>query len=645
MKVRFPQSRGLRYVSILATLIGLLAIDAAYAGLRFRSTFKSAACDLKRATDGIDDLDMDRATDLLDSAAEEVAAARGYLGHPGLRLVSLVPGLSDDLGALDALSAMAQEAVAAGQSGAGAAREMGLAEGGSLSALYDDGQVRFETLGRGAQAIGDASEDLGDAQGFLDEAPRPSIGQIRSAIAAARRLLGEARTQLADAKVVLDAMPALLGEQTPRRYFLSFQTPSEARGAGGLMGVYGILEIADGRISLEKVAPVRELVPKLKGSVEAEEWFTDLYGNLDALSGWREAGLSPTFPAVAEVWLRMYEKAIGESLDGVIAMDPFVVADLTRGTGPIVGEGLDTEVGPDNAADVLLKDIYVEFERREDEQNAYLRSLVDALWDKLATGEVDGTELIKGMAHAIRTQHLKMYSRTETEQLALERAGLSGDPARHGSNVQMVFHNNLSATKVDYFLERTQSINVVVGEDGSARILTTVQLFNDAPRGELDVLKETDLNELPAGLNRMGLFFMLPEGAVIDQFFTGAVTNTYFDGMEGGVYPIAWKVLEAQVQETIQVAVSYTIEDFVTFKNGRASLRFTVLPQVLVRPDALDVTVSAPSGYRIGPVSGAGSVDPFRFEGQLNSPRTFALRIAAPDVAIDKEAKLSDACN
>jgi hypothetical protein len=326
-------------------------------------------------------------------------------------------------------------------------------------------------------------------------------------------------------------------------------------------------------------------------------------------------------------------------------MDPFVVADLTRGTGPIVGEGLETEVGPDNAADVLLKDIYVEFERREDEQNAYLRSLVDALWDKLATGEVDGTELIKGMAHAIRTQHLKMYSRTETEQLALERAGLSGDPAHHGPNVQMVFHNNLSATKVDYFLERTQSINVVVGEDGSARILTTVQLFNDAPRGELDVLKETDLNELPAGLNRMGLFFMLPEGAVIDQFFTGAVTNTYFDGMEGGVYPIAWKVLEAQVQETIQVAVSYTIEDFVTIKNGRASLRFTVLPQVLVRPDALDVTVSAPSGYRIGPVSGAGSVDPFRFEGQLNSPRTFALRIAAPDVAIDKEAKLSDACN
>jgi hypothetical protein len=142
----------------------------------------------------------------------------------------------------------------------------------------------------------------------------------------------------------------------------------------------------------------------------------------------------------------------------------------------------------------------------------------------------------------------------------------------------------------------------------------------------------------------MGLFFMLPESAAIDQFFTGAVANTYFDGNEGDRYPVAWKVLDAQVQETLQSAVSYTVEDFVVFRNDQARMRFTLLPQVLVRPDDIEVTISVPENYRIGSASGAVGDEPFHFEGQLNAPRTFALRIAGPDARIAKEAKLSDAC-
>ncbi|MFP5299487.1 MAG: DUF4012 domain-containing protein, partial [Actinomycetota bacterium] len=477
MKLRIiPRRRGLRVVAALVAILVLVALDGVYAGLRFRSSFKGAACNLKRAIDRIQELDVDRGIERLRMAEDLVRASRGYLGHPSVALASVMPFVGDDVRALKALSGVAREAVGAGLEGAEAAETMGLAGEGSLSALYSEGQVRFDTIESGIDALSGALDSLRAAESILEDSPRPSIGQVRSAFFGASRIVDDALEQIDRARRVMTALPGLLGAEGPRRYFLAFQTPTEARGGGGLVGVYGILEIDDGRLNLVEIAPIRELVPKLTGTIDAPDWYRDLYGTLDALGGWREANLTPTFPASSRALLAMYELALDERLDGVIAMDPFVVQDLTRGTGPISAPGLAVDVGPDNAAQVLLFDIYREFERREDEQNAYLRDLVDSLWKKLAQGDVDGAELAKGLAHSIRTQHLKMYSADPDEQAALQDAGLSGDPRHYGPNVQMVFHNNFAANKVDYFLRRTQEITMVLDERGNADVVTTVQL-------------------------------------------------------------------------------------------------------------------------------------------------------------------------
>lgn len=641
-----PRRRGLRVVVALVVVLFLLAADGVYAGLRFRSSFKSAACNLKRAIDRIQEFDVDRGIERLRLADELVAAARGYLGHPSVGLASVLPFVGDDVRALKALSGVAREAVAAGLDGADAAETMGLAGEGSLSALYSRGRVRFDTIEQGLAALGAASQRLQEARAMLDDAPRPSIGQVRSAFFGASRLVDDSLEQIDKARRVMTALPGLLGAEEPRRYFLAFQTPTEARGGGGLVGVYGILEIDDGRLDLVKIAPIRNLVPKLTGTIEAPDWYEDLYGTLDALGGWREANLTPTFPASSKALLSMYELALGETLDGVIAMDPFVVQDLTRGTGPITAPGLDIEVGPENAAEVLLHDIYIEFAHREDEQNVYLRDLVDALWQRLGKGDVDGEQLAKGLAHAIHTQHLKMYSTDPIGQQALGDAGLSGDPRHFGPNIQMVFHNNFAANKVDYFLRRTQDITMVIDEEGNADVITTVQLRNNAPRGELGVLKKSDLNELPAGLNRMGLFYLMPEGAEVKDFFTGAVSNTYIDGIEAGVYPVAWKVLDIQVQQQAQNAVSYRVPGLVEFVEDEGRLKFTLLPHVLVTPDEVSFRVVAPDGYRIGrDEPGARySDEPFTFEGELKAPKTFELNLIGSGGRVPQATSLSSAC-
>lgn len=646
MDVKLPSSRGLRFVLALGLVLALLAADGVYAGLRFRSSFKAAACNLKRATDRIEDLDLDRGIERLRMAEELVAASRGYLGHPAVAVATYVPWMSSNVRALKSLSGVAREAVQAGLGGAAAAETMGLAGEGSLSALYKDGQVQFDTLAEGSAAITEALERLDRAEEILEGSPRPSIGQIRSAFFGAQRIVRDALAQLTGARDVLDALPGLLGANGPRRYFLAFQTPSEARGGGGLVGVYGVLNAEDGRLDLEKVAPIRELVPKLEGVVTGPDWFKDLYGRIGGLNEWRSANMSPSFPSVARVLLRMYLKATGERLDGVIAMDPFVVQQLTRGTGPVRAEGLDVDVGPDNAERVLLHDIYVEFAGREDEQNAYLRDLVDQLWKKLGRGEVDGTELAKGLAEAIRTQHLRMFTLVPTEAKALDETGLSGDPTFYGPHVQTVFHNNFAANKIDYFIQRTQKVSVVITEDGDAQIVTTLSIANNAPRGDRSLLKKSDLNEIPSGVSRMGVFFSIPEGAEIREFFTGAIQNTFFRGLESGIYPTAWKLVDAQVQETIQLAISYTVPDMVSFVEDEGLFELTLLPQVLVNPDRLDLRVVPPDGFRMGrnePGARYGT-EPFTFEGELKAPKTLEFNLIGPDGTVPTATSLGSAC-
>ena len=638
--------RRLRFAPIFFTLLLLLLADAAYAGLRFRSTFKSSACNLKRATDRIERFDIAQAGAHLERALDQAETSASLLRHPSVSLGSFLPWIGDDVKALRALTEVAEQSSLAGLSGLEAAESMGISGSNSLSALYDDGRVQFEAVERGRGAVAEASEYLRRADEALEGSPRPNLGPVRSAFFGAGRIVDEAVDSLSDGESILASVPSLLGGRGVRRYFLAFQTPSEARGGGGLIGVYGILEARDGELSLEKVAPIRDLVPLLKDPVTAPEWFEDLYRNLDALAGWREANQSPTFPTTAEVLLKMYEASVGERLDGMIAMDPLVLAALTEATGPIKARGYPDPVGPDNAGTILMRNIYLDFEQREDEQNAFLKDLVDRLYRKLGSGDIDGSALTKALAESIRTQHLKMYARSPIDQDALSQLGIAGDPESYGPNVQMVFHNNFAANKIDWYLQRGQDITIKINDDGSADVVTIASVSNGAPPGQKSLLKKSDVNELPAGLNVMSLHFMLPEGSKVKEFYLDNTPSTYFDGKEAGIYPVAYKPLQLRVQDAATVSVAYKVPDLVEFVGDNGNFFLTFVPQALVRPDDFNLRIIPPEGFRIGlDEPGARfSDEAFVQEGKLTGVKRLPLRVVGPDVAIPEGSSLGAAC-
>jgi hypothetical protein len=394
----------------------------------------------------------------------------------------------------------------------------------------------------------------------------------------------------------LRVAPSILGEGPPRRYLLAFQSPSEARGSGGFMGLYGVLSARDGRIDLGSVGPVQDLLLRPSQAVFAPSWFETRYEPFAGTWQWQQANLAGDFPSVARVWLRMYRRSTGIDLDGVIAMDPLALGQMTRATGPLVGQGWPVEVDYENVSRVLLHDVYERFDARPEAQNRYLGSLVRELWRRLIRGDVNVGGLAVGLIEATATQHLKVYVNDDRAEAGLSEAGLDGSFRASGANVQFLWHNNLAANKIDYFMRRSISTTVVLTQAGDAKVLSEVSLRNSAPEGFPSEIMGSGAGGDRPGLNRMQINLLLPRRTHIDGYALEGRSRPVLSEEEAG-FPVLWDIVEIEPQSTVAFRVAYTIPAAVDLSSGRGVFEMILFPQALVTPDSYSVRVVPPFEY------------------------------------------------
>lgn len=611
----------------LALTCALVAGDLAVSGTSAALRLRSSACSLLAAARAAEHGRLGAARRRLADAARSAAAARAALASPAFAAARLTAAGRD----LGAAAALADAAGGAALAGLEAASALGAAP---LRALYRGGRVDLTALGEAAAALGRAAAPLRRALDAVQAAPRPHLGPLAQALRAARARLRRGLGALGRVGALLDAAPGLLGAGAPRRYFLALQSPSEARGGGGLVGVYGVLAADGGALELERIDPIRALVPRLVHPVGGPRWFKRAYGDLLGLSEWREANLTPAFPVSARVLLEMYEASTGERLDGVIALDPYVLAEVIGATGPLRTHGLDVTLTRANAERVLLHDIYVHYQGREMAQNSYLKRLVARVQRRLESGRFDPAALARGLARAAAAQHLKVYVTERAAQEALAAAGLSGDPRRHTRSLQMVFHNNFAANKVDYFLHRSVTTQVQIERDGDALVTVSIELDNRAPAHGTSVLTRSGIRRsLPAGLNQMTLHTVVPQGAEISAAYVDGHPVRPTVAREGR-NRAASLVLELPAGQRAVVDVLYRWPGAVR----AGALGLTLFPQATVNPDRYTVEVVPPPGHHVaGPARAQGRADgSVAVSGTLGAPLQlrFALRPGAgPGVA------------
>jgi hypothetical protein len=82
---------------------------------------------------------------------------------------------------------------------------------------------------------------------------------VAPSVRAAQRSLADLDASASQARTAAELIPAMLGADRPRRYFMAFQNSAEARGAGGLLGAYGVLEADRGRLRVLRLGSNTDL--------------------------------------------------------------------------------------------------------------------------------------------------------------------------------------------------------------------------------------------------------------------------------------------------------------------------------------------------------------------------------------------------
>ena len=477
------------------------------------------------------------------------------------------------------------------------------AEGGRLDVQ------RMRTFGERMVAADDA---LRKARTALDATTGPWLVPIianRSRTLDAQ--LRDAQRTTRNAREVLSVVPTMLGADGPRRYLLVVGNPAEARGSGGVIGNFGELTAVDGKLSLARFGRTQELnsdgKPGDQRRITGPADYVAAYAPDGEAPVWSNVNISPDFPSVAAVMAQLYPQSGGQLIDGVVSADPVALASLLRLTGPVRVDSWPQPISADNAAKLLMFDLYAAFGDVPNGRQARIGLLGDvsqAVWKALTTAALPAPATMTATLNdAVAGRHLQLWSARPDEEAYLDRIGVSGSASPRGGDLFGVMVNNATASKIEWFLERTTSYRVSLDPaTGAATATATVVLHNTAPGSGL----ATDLigNQIGNPVGSTSLF--------VSAYSAGKPTSATIDGKPFDVFTgtelgrhvqTGWVYLAAGESATLRF--TYRLDP-----DRSGSYRLALLRQPTPRDaDTVDVHVSLPPGWRASTVVGMAPRD------------------------------------
>lgn len=336
--------------------------------------------------------------------------------------------------------------------------------------------------------------------------------------------------------------PSMLGADGPRTYFMGFQTNAEARGAGGLLGGFGILRFDDGKPSVDSLGPNSDFnKPFTPFSVNPE--YDEEYGFTNPTTDFRNSNQSSHFPYTAQIWKSLWAQQSGMNVDGVIAIDPIALSYILGATGPVTMPDGET-ITKDNVVELTESTVYARFPDPNDQsgRKRYLQGIATEVVKKITKPVESPRELLDALGRAVSERRISVWSSSPSDQALLEQTPLAhvipDDPAPFAS----VVINNLGGNKMDYYLDR-QIEYVADGCDGDRRQSTvTIRLTNtlkdatglpDYVAGRLGFHPEIAAN-IPRGTMLTSVRLLTTKGANVTSVLVNGQRTRVFGATERG---------------------------------------------------------------------------------------------------------------
>ncbi len=630
---RRSRSRSLAFVALGAlTVFAVMALLTLLAGLNSKRGLDRGRVDLQEGKKALVDGDLGRATDAFGRAERSFAEAQAQASSGLGAVVRAVPVLGRNLDVVAGAALAGRELATAGAqlTSAVAALPDGL---GSLAP--QQGRLPVDDIASLSDDVRSADAHAAAAVAAIDDTPSSLLaGPVAGARAEVQDQVTKAATTLRSASLLLGAFPAFAGADGPRHYLLVAESPAEQRGTGGIWGAYAILTADRGELSVSSFRGVLTLPELAPDDVPAPN--PDYRRNYDAYGGagsFRDLNMTPDFPSAARAALGNYEVGTGERLDGVISADPFALRELFKVTGPATIPSLGATVNADNVVTFTTNEAYVRFARAGKARKEALGSVAGAAFDEFLTQPGDALPKLKAVGRAVADGHLKVYSTDPAFQEGLRVAGRDGAlSVPTGADLLSVVVNNVSGSKIDYYVARSVSYRVTLGGEGQAFATTTIALRNDAPdRGVPGyVIRPATPGYRPGDAVNL-ITASCPTACELVRAERDGKDVELRVGSELG-HPWYQDVVTVPSRSTSTLEMVTARHEVWQGNSTGGIYRVRIMPQTTVQPTHVTVTIEAPGGTHIAwtsepmNVSGGTAV----WEGDPAAALTLQVRFGAP---------------
>jgi hypothetical protein len=447
--------------------------------------------------------------------------------------------------------------------------------------LFSGGTVDVAALASAAPALRTAGAGLSRTRTDIAALPPTWLPALQRARGDLLDQLAAAQGTVAGADRVARLLPPMLGADRPRRYFVGLQNEAEARGTGGLPGVYAIVVADKGRLRVTDVAADSTLA-RVRSGLRFDADYQRRYGSAAPADYFGNSNISPHFPYAARIWAAMWQAKSGQQVDGALAVDATALSYLLAATGPApLPEG-----GTVSAAQLVALAESGEYAKFSDDaqRKRYVVEVARAVQTHLLAARADPARLASGLRRAAAERRLLVWSAEaglQAQLAATEVAGLvPAGPAPYAGLVVV----NGAGNKLDYYLDR--SLSVVRTGCGSARaVRATITLRNNAPPSGLPAIV-TLRQDRPAYPVRPGdqmllvSYYATTGSELAGVALDGAVT-TISPQRENG-HPVYTMALELPAGRTRTLVLD--------LHEPAVPGALTVLRQPLARPLAVAVT-------------------------------------------------------
>ncbi len=380
----------------------LLTVPLLVAGALSLSHVRDGESAAKAALQAVENGEASSATGELGAATASFASAGSKLDSWWTELSRVVPVVAQQRQSLALSTAAARRLTTVAE------REAPALDYHQLD--YHQGQIDLDAVTAMLGPVDTLDVVMRHAQAQVDSVDSPwLVAPLQSKLSELRRDLARATTTTDLAAQAIPLVPAMLGADGPRHYFVAMMTPAESRALGGIVGAYGILTADDGHLSLTQSGPDDDFnaaLPPGGATLTGPADFLARYGQFDPGEYLQDVTFSPDLPTVSHVIDQMASQAGLGPIDGVLVVDPAGLAPLLRITGPIAVPGLPEPLSAGNIDAVLLKEQYLLFgdvSTEQAERHDLLQAVVKAEFDELVNGTLPGP---RGLSEQLEPQVL-----------------------------------------------------------------------------------------------------------------------------------------------------------------------------------------------------------------------------------------------